>query len=51
MLLDQSGAGLQLMGNFLNPLIDLEADIKMGGGIEEITKPLYTRNGYRLRKL
>ncbi len=51
MLLDQSGAGLQLLGNFLNSLIDLEADIKMGDGIEETTEPLYTRNVCRLRKL
>lgn len=49
--MDQCGAGLQLLGNFLNSLIDLEADIKMGDGIEETTEPLYTRNVCRLRKL
>lgn len=50
-LLDQSGAGLQLMENLLDPLIDVEADIRLGDGIEETTEPLYTRNGCRLRKL
>ena len=51
MLLDQSGAGLQLMENLLDPLIDVEADIRLGDGIEETTEPLYNRNGCRLRKL
>lgn len=52
MLLDQSGAGLQLMENFLNPLLDVEADFRMGGGrFQEVTEHQYTRNGYRRRKL
>lgn len=52
MLMDQSDAGRQLMENFLNPLLDVEADLWMGGGrFQEVTEHQYTRNGYRRRKL
>lgn len=50
MLMDQSDAGRQLMENFLNPLLDVEADLRMGGGrFQEVTEHQYTRNGYRPR--
>lgn len=46
--MDQSDEGRKLMENFLNPLLDVEADLRMGGGrFVKVTERQYTRNGYR----